>query len=112
MNRPGLALGADALAAIEQHDWPGNVRDLRNRIKRAIVMTSSTKIKARDLGLDPPAGESALNIRAVRTDAEDAAVRRALAQSGHNISRAARLLGVSRPTLYDLMSHLGIRRKA
>ena len=101
----------DALAALEKHSWPGNVRELENKIKRAVIMAEGSLISAEDLDLtaaeaQPP---DALNLRQVRDEAECKAVQRALLQTDHNISQAADLLGVSRPTLYDLMNKFGIK---
>jgi len=93
-----------ALAAIQDHPWPGNVRELENRVKRAIVMTEGPLLTASDLGLSASEEEpQSLAIRAARARAEREVLRLALAQAGSNLSKAAKLLGVSRPTLYDLM---------
>ncbi|WP_040406135.1 PEP-CTERM-box response regulator transcription factor [Ectothiorhodospira sp. PHS-1] len=94
----------DAQSAIERHDWPGNVRELENRIKRAVIMAEGNQVTAEDLELSAD-GEDPLmlNLRRVRDEAEGKAVRRTLQMVGGNISRAAELLGVSRPTLYDLL---------
>ena len=96
----------DAQEAIEKHPWPGNVRELENKIKGAVIMAEGRYVTAEDLGLsaggDGEAGLS-LNLREVRERAELNAVRQAMIHSEGNISRAAALLGVSRPTLYDLL---------
>jgi two-component system NtrC family response regulator len=100
-----LKLSPDAVAAIEQYQWPGNVRELENRVTSAAIMAEGKLVTAADLSLQPPApadGETLL-LREVRQRAETAAVQRALAIAGGNISKAAELLGVTRPTLYDLM---------
>ncbi len=105
-----MTLLPDALDAIEAHAWPGNVRELENVIKRAVIMADGPKISAADLGLavkDADAG--ALNLRQVRDEAERAAVIRVLARVNGNLSKAAEMLGVSRPTLYDLMHRFGLR---
>jgi len=99
-------LSADALAAIEHHDWPGNVRELEHRVNRAVIMAEATMVTAEDLGLLSPDGvsqEQPLNLRQIRDEAERGAVDRCLGMAEGNISQAARLLGVSRPALYDLM---------
>ncbi|PCG10626.1 PEP-CTERM-box response regulator transcription factor [Sphingomonas ginsenosidimutans] len=94
----------DATAAIDAWGWPGNVRELENRVKRAVIMADGKLATAADLDLAPPEdGALPINLRAVREAADRGAIRRALAQSDGNISGTARLLGVSRPTLYDLM---------
>lgn len=109
---PGVTardLAPDAAAAIEAWGWPGNVRELDNRIKRAAIMADGRLLTAADLDLADRQGDGPmmLNLRAARDVAERAAIGRALAMSDHNISAAARLLGVSRPTLYDLMKQHG-----
>src|SRR5438477_2829650 len=96
--------GTSALAAISGHEWPGNVRELENRVKRAVVMTDGPLLSAADLGLAASGEEPrSLGIREARARAEREVLQRALAQAGSNLSKAARLLGISRPTLYDLM---------
>jgi two-component system, NtrC family, response regulator len=98
-------VGADALAAIDAWPWPGNVRELENRVKRAVILADSKLVSAADLDLQSSdaADEAIINLRAVREAAENQAVRRAIARADGNISGAAKLLGISRPTLYDLM---------
>jgi two-component system, NtrC family, response regulator len=102
---------SSALAAVQAHQWPGNVRELENRIKRAVVMADGPLVSADDLGLASPGEEpQSLAIRAARARAEREVVQLALAQAGSNLSKAAKLLGISRPTLYDLMQqhHIGL----
>jgi two-component system, NtrC family, response regulator len=102
----GAATGfaPDALAAIDAHPWPGNVRELENRIKRAAIMADGSRVTAADLDLGTPDdGATPINLRAVREAADRGAIRHALARADGNISGTARLLGISRPTLYDLM---------
>ncbi|GAB4169189.1 MAG: PEP-CTERM-box response regulator transcription factor [Rhodocyclaceae bacterium] len=109
-NRPAPRLGEDALEAIEAHAWPGNVRELENCIKRAVILAEGARISAADLGLDSPGADPAsLSLRQVREDAERKAVQRVLGRVDGNIARAAEILGVSRPTLYDLMNRHGLR---
>ena len=104
-----MKLAPDAIAAIEQYGWPGNVRELENRVNAAAIMAEGKLVTAEDLTLEPPAdGGGVLPLREVRQKAESAAVQRALAISGGNISKAAELLGVTRPTLYDLMERTAI----
>jgi two-component system NtrC family response regulator len=111
-NRRSIALAPDAVQAIEQHGWPGNVRELDNVMKRAVIMSEGARIHARDLGLGPSSQVSEpLNLRVVREAAERESVLRALGQSNGNLSRAAELLGVSRPTLYDLVNRFGLKRE-
>jgi two-component system NtrC family response regulator len=96
--------GTAALAAISEYAWPGNVRELENRVKRAVVMTDGPLLSAADLGL-AAYGEKpqSLGLREARARAEREVLQLALAQAGSNLSKAAKLLGISRPTLYDLM---------
>ena len=99
----------DALAAIEAYPWPGNARELENRVKRAVIMADGNRIGAADLELDQPEEGMPLNLRQVREDAERRAIERALALFNGNVSQAADILGVSRPTLYDLVRKYDLR---
>ena len=100
----------DAIEAIENHDWPGNVREMQNVIKRAVIMAEGAQITLEDLALKSDQEEAApINLRKVREDAERKAVLRAMARANGNVAMAADLLGVSRPTLYDLMSRLDMK---
>ena len=107
MNPKVQGLAADALEAIDAHAWPGNVRELENRLKRAVIMADGKLVTAADLdlGCGQPADEPAIpiNLRAARELADRRAIRQALARTDNNISGAAKLLGISRPTLYDLL---------
>ena len=111
--RSALRFTEDALAAIERHDWPGTVRQLLNVVKRAAIMADGNRVGRDDLGLPTgdaePVAEESFDLRTVRDAAERQAVVRALAHATANIVRAADLLGISRPTLYDLMNRLAIR---
>lgn len=113
MRRPVPSLADDAVRALETHRWPGNVRELQNMLKRAVIMAEEDRITALDLGLRtaplPAEAEAILDLRTVRENAERQAVITALARTDGNIVRAAELLGVSRPTLYDLMNRLHIQ---
>ena len=110
MSRNLKGFSADALVAIEGHTWPGNVREMENLIKRAVIMTDSGLITAADLGLQPVESEAIpFNLRQVREAAERRAITRALSQVGGSIAQAAELLGISRPTLYDLMNKTGLK---
>ena len=103
----------EALVAIRRHEWPGNVRELENKVKAASIMSSGPLIGAEDLGLGDNTGQFAyLNLKAVRTQAERQAVIQALSLAAGNVSQAAELLGVTRPTLYDLMEKCGCRDSA
>ena len=99
----------DAHDAIDAYSWPGNVREMENRIKAGVIMAESKFVTANDLGLGSDCAGPDLNLRAVRQSAETRAIREALTRASGNISRAAALLGVTRPTLYDLMSKYEIR---
>ena len=102
--KPTRGLAPDAIRAIQAHRWPGNVRELENRIKGAVIMAEGAVVTASDLGLQDPGDDPEfLNLRVARQRAESQAVRQALAASRGNLSRAAELLGVTRPTLYDLL---------
>jgi two-component system NtrC family response regulator len=107
--RGSMTLLPDAVAAIEAHAWPGNVRELENVIRRSVIMAESTSIGAVDIGVSPAAETSHLNLRQVRDEAEKQAVLRALGRVNGNLSKAADLLGVSRPTLYELMHRFGLK---
>jgi two-component system NtrC family response regulator len=111
--RTGLKFTEDAMRAIQASKWPGNVRELENRVNRAAIMADGKQVNVSDLGLEAPAAPDAetdlLPLRDVRQRAELQAVRRALSIAGGNVSRAAELLDVARPTLYDLMERAGIR---
>ncbi len=103
MNSSVTSLAPDARAAIDAWGWPGNVRELENRMKRAVIMADGKAITAADLDLAGDAPAEPLNLKAVRETADRAAIRHALARAEGNISNTAKLLGVSRPTLYDLL---------
>ncbi|WP_454774820.1 PEP-CTERM-box response regulator transcription factor [Janthinobacterium tructae] len=111
--RSNLHFSAGALQLIESHGWPGNVREVENCIRRAVIMSDGPQIAADDLGLPASAQatpmDEAINLRQAREAAEYKVMVRALARADGNIAKAAELLGVSRPTLYDLMNHHGIK---
>jgi two-component system NtrC family response regulator len=103
-SRPVRGFASAALTAIKDYPWPGNVRELENRVKRAVVMADGALLSPSDLGLSAQGEEpQSLGIRAARARAEREVLQLALAQAGSNLSKAAKLLGISRPTLYDLM---------
>ncbi|MES2405956.1 MAG: PEP-CTERM-box response regulator transcription factor [Pseudomonadota bacterium] len=109
-NRVLKGFTADAIETIETYPWPGNVREMENVIKRAVIMAEGTQITAHDLGLNTSNTESEpLNLRQVREEADRRAVIRALGRTNGNIVQAAELLGVSRPTLYDLINRCGLK---
>lgn len=113
MNPAVKGLSPDALAAIDAWTWPGNVRELENRIKRAVIMADGKLVTAADLdfGVNDPGDTShdLINLKAVRDIADQRAIRRAIARTEGNISGAAKLLGISRPTLYDLLKQHGLQ---
>jgi two-component system NtrC family response regulator len=104
---PGVqGLSPDATAAIDSYAWPGNVRELENRIKRAVIMADGKLVTAADLdfqGSSTAESEMSINLRAAREVADRRAIRQAMSRAENNISGAAKLLGISRPTLYDLL---------
>ena len=103
----------ESLVALQRHAWPGNVRELENKVKAACIMASGPTITPEDLGLGGNTGQFAvLNLKAVRTQAERQAMLQALALASGNVSQAADLLGVTRPTLYDLMEKYDYRDAA
>ncbi|MBX7495933.1 PEP-CTERM-box response regulator transcription factor [Qipengyuania sp. 6B39] len=106
MNPQVKGFAPDALAAIDGWGWPGNVRELENRVKRAVIMADGKLITADDLDLasgDDDGSDLALNLKTAREQADRRMIRQALARSEGNISNTAKLLGISRPTLYDLL---------
>ena len=107
LNPAVRGLAPDAAEAIDRHNWPGNVRELENRVKRAVIMADGKLVTAADLDLgsveEKNTGAMPINLRAAREVADRRAIHQALTRTENNISGAAKLLGISRPTLYDLM---------
>jgi two-component system NtrC family response regulator len=97
-----------ALESIEGYHWPGNVRELENRVKRAVILAEGKQITALDLGFEAETGSLSLDLRAAREGAERSVIQRALLVNNNNMSHAAKALGVSRPSLYNLMNKLGM----
>jgi two-component system NtrC family response regulator len=112
--KKGHRFSKDAMAAIESYPWPGNVRELENRVKRAVIMAEQKQITAADLELggSTPEELATFNLREIRDRSDRQAVVRALNHVGGKVSRAAELLGVSRPTMYDLLRKFGLRQKS
>ncbi len=111
LKRPIKGFSPQAIEAIDCYQWPGNVRELENRVKRAVIMADGTQISRDDLELpasDGTAEQAPFNLREVREKAESQAIVRALSRADGNVSRTAELLGVTRPTLYNLMKKYGI----
>lgn len=108
--RSSLNFSQEAIAAIEGHPWPGNVREMENCIKRAVIMADGPLITAEDLGLQAAVAlADPINLRQIRDKAECDALMKALARVDGNVVKAAELLGVSRPTIYDLMNRHGLK---
>lgn len=111
MNPAVKGFAPDALAAIDGWAWPGNVRELENRVKRAVIMTEGKLVGAADLDLGD--GEDSegpvLNLKSAREATDRKVIRHALARSEGNISNTAKLLGISRPTLYDLLKQYDLQ---
>lgn len=105
-------LTPDAVAAISDWPWPGNVRELENRMKRAVIMAEGSRLTAADLDLINGSDEAALTLKVARENADRQAIRRAMLRADGNVSTAAKLLGVSRPTLYDLLKQYGLENAA
>ena len=103
MHSAVTGLSPDARAAIAAWGWPGNVRELENRMKRAVIMAEGKLVTAADLDLAEGGAEPPINLRAARESADRSTIAQALARADGNISNTAKLLGVSRPTLYDLL---------
>ncbi|RIK91893.1 MAG: PEP-CTERM-box response regulator transcription factor [Proteobacteria bacterium] len=108
LKRNVRGFSADALAALATHAWPGNVRELENRMKRAVIMANGSRITSADLDLGKDVEPVILSLKQVREEADRRAIKTALAVSEGKVTQAAKLLGVSRPTLYDLISQYKI----
>ena len=112
-NRGSLTLSEEAVRAIEAHGWPGNIRELENCIKRAVIMVDGNQITAQDVGLAAPDhhddDNNSFDLRTIREKAERNAIISAMGRVNGNVVKAAEMLGVSRPTLYDLMHRLGLK---
>jgi len=110
LKRPIKGFSSTAIMAIENHAWPGNVRELENRVKRAVIMADGMTVTEEDLELDDcEVTEQPFNLREVREKAESRAILHALSLTDNNVSRTAEMLGVTRPTLYNLMRKYAIK---
>jgi two-component system NtrC family response regulator len=112
-NRPDLAFDAEALRALNKHAWPGNVRELENCVRRAVIMAEDRRVTVRDLELNAAGIETngAVTLKEAREAVERQMVEQALRKYSGKITRAAAELGLSRPTLYELMEKLGITKE-
>ena len=109
--KPGLAFSPDAVRAMARHIWPGNIRELQNRVRRAVIMCDGRKLTAQDLELDSTDGSGGpTTLKEAREQVERELVTRALKRHHGKIAPAAVELGVSRPTMYELMEKLGIQK--
>jgi two-component system, NtrC family, response regulator len=111
--RSNLIFAPDALRAMERYAWPGNVRELQNRIRRAVIMAGGSRVATKDLELDTvttPAAFSGTTLRQAREQVEREMVQEALKRHSGKITSAAAELGISRPTLYELMDKLGVAK--
>ena len=109
-----LVFAPDALRAIVRYSWPGNVRELQNRVKRGVIMAGGSRVSAKDLELEPDQGvvsSSASTLREAREHVEREMIEQALKRNSGKITSAAADLGISRPTLYELMEKLGIPKE-
>ena len=111
--KKGYRFSKDALAALENYSWPGNVRELENRVKRAVIMAEHKQMTAADLELggNSPEELATFNLREIRDRSDRQAITRALNHVSGKVSQAAELLGVSRPTMYDLLRKFGLKPK-
>ena len=122
--RPPVRLGRDAKDALMRHHWPGNVRELANALQRAVILADGAILTARDLNLDAAAGPGTaggdrtlpadfMSLRDAREQAERQAVEAAVKRAAGNLSSAAKLLGISRPTLYSILRrHSDLQQEA
>jgi two-component system NtrC family response regulator len=111
INKPGLTFEPEAVRALNKHAWPGNIRELENCIRRAVIMAEGRRVTARDLELTPAAaGVNATTLKEAREAVERQMIQQALRKHGGKIAPAAVELGLSRPTLYELMDKLGVTR--
>jgi two-component system NtrC family response regulator len=107
--RPVRGFTPDAIRALQDYAWPGNIRELENKINGAVIMAEGKRVSAADLGFSGNESSTEfINLRTARQQAERQAIRRALSIASGNLSRAAELLGVTRPTLYDLLDKHGM----
>ena len=111
VSKPGIVFDAETLRVLKKHSWPGNVRELENCVRRAVIMADGKRVTASDLELTPGVAANAVTLKEAREAVERQMVRQALRKHGGKIAPAAVELGMSRPTLYELMEKLGISRE-
>jgi two-component system NtrC family response regulator len=112
--RQNLVFAPDALSAMARYSWPGNVRELQNRVKRGVIMAGGSRVTARDLELElrvPVSRGPAITLKRAREQVEREMIQQALKRHAGRITTAAAELGISRPTLYELMDKLGISKR-
>src|SRR5437016_3161254 len=111
--RRKLVFAPDALRAIARYSWPGNVRELQNRVKRGVIMTNGSRLTGKDLelGQEQDVASSATSLKQAREQVEREMIQQALKKNSGRITSAAADLGISRPTLYELMEKLGIAKE-
>ncbi len=109
--RRGLRLSLPAEEALRAHAWPGNIRELQNRVRRAVIMSESRRIEATDLELAAPVAPAGTSLREARDTLERDLIRRCLEKHAGRIAPAAAELGISRPALYERLDRLGLPRQ-
>jgi two-component system NtrC family response regulator len=109
-NKRGLMFSPEAIRGLRQHPWPGNVRELQNRVKRAVIMSDGQRITTEDMELVVENTHPVASLKAARESTERDLIRRSLRKHSGRITSAAAELGISRPTLYELMEKLGVAR--
>jgi two-component system NtrC family response regulator len=112
INKSGMSFDPEALRSINRHSWPGNIRELENRVRRAVIMAEGKRITVQDLELEPsPSSAPVATLKEAREALERDIIRQALRKYAGKITPAAAELGISRPTLYELIEKLGISRE-
>jgi two-component system NtrC family response regulator len=106
-NKKISGFSSQAIAAMEHHDWPGNIRELEHRIQRAVIMAEGLKITPEDLELTYSASETGVSLKAAKDSLEREMIMKAVSRNHGNLTRAAAELGISRPSLYNLMEKIG-----
>jgi two-component system NtrC family response regulator len=106
-NKKISGFSSQAIVSIEHHDWPGNVRELEHRIKRAIIMADGSKIVPKDLELNYFTSGTGINLKQARESLDRVMILKAISRSHGNLTKAASELGISRPSLYNLIEKMG-----